>query len=110
MNAPNQSTSHEDGLLVDVKALRESERKAKEAREYAEAVIESIPPFLVLDSDLRVQSANESFCEHFHVSRAATEHCLVYDLGNGQWNIPALRAFLEDILPRNTFFKDFEVT
>ncbi len=110
MNARTQTISHEDGLLVDIKALRETERQAKEARDYAELVIESIPPFLVLDSDLRVLSANESFCEHFHVDRAATEHCLVYDLGNGQWNIPQLRAFLEDILPRSSFFKGFEVT
>jgi PAS domain S-box-containing protein len=110
MNAPAQSTPHEDGLLVDIAAHRTSERQAKEARDYADAVIESIPPFLVLDSDLRVLSANESFCEHFHVSRATTERCLVYDLGNGQWNIPQLRAFLEEILPRKNFFKDFEVT
>jgi PAS domain S-box-containing protein len=110
MNEPIQSIPHEDGLLVDLTMLRESERKAREAREYAEAVIESIPPFLVLDSDLRVQSANESFCEHFHVSRAETEHCLVYDLGNGQWNIPGLRAFLEEILPRYNLFRNFEVT
>src|ERR1043166_3916905 len=109
MDAHFEPMAHEDGMLVDIRALRESEAAARKAHEYAEAVIESIPPFLVLDSELRVQSANESFCEHFHVSRAATEHCLVYDLGNGQWNIPQLRAFLEQILPRNNFFKDFEV-
>ena len=38
-----------------------------------------------------------------------TENKIVYDLGNGQWNIPALRKLLEDILPKNTFFKGFEV-
>ena len=35
---------------------------------------------------------------------------LVYELGNGQWNIPKLRTFLEEVLPRHSFFKDFEVT
>jgi PAS domain S-box-containing protein len=97
-------------LLVDIETLRQSERKAREANAYAEAIIESIPPFLVLDSDLRVKTANESFCEHFQVSRPQTENCLVYDLGNGQWNIPELRSFLEKVLPQHSFFRNFEVT
>jgi PAS domain S-box-containing protein len=102
-------TVPEHTLLVDIETLRQSEKIAKAALDYAEAIIESIPPFLVLDSDLRVVTANESFCEHFHVSRAETENCLVYDLGNGQWNIPRLRAFLEQVLPEKRFFRDFEV-
>ena len=110
MSAPIESNTEECALLVDFETLQRSEQKAKEARDYAEAVIESIPPFLVLDSELRVQTANESFCEHFHVSRPQTEQCLVYDLGNGQWNIPELRSFLEQVLPRNAFFRNFEVT
>lgn len=102
--------NNDSPVLVAIETLKESEQKAREAAAYAEAVIESIPPFLVLDSDLRVLTANESFCEHFQVSRPETEHCLVYDLGNGQWNIPLLRAFLEEVLPQNSFFRDFEVT
>jgi hypothetical protein len=34
----------------------------------------------------------------------------LYDLGNGQWDIPTLRQLLEEILPRNTTFDDFEVS
>jgi PAS domain S-box-containing protein len=105
-----ENRTDQRAMPVDIEALQQSERKANEARAYVEAVIESIPPFLVLDSELRVQTANDSFCEHFRVSRPQTEHCLVYDLGNGQWNIPELRAFLEQILPQNTFFRNFEVT
>ena len=59
---------------------------------------------------LRVKTANESFCKHFRVSPSQTENRLVYELGNGQWNIPRLRTFLEEVLPRHSFFKDFEVT
>ena len=33
----------------------------------------------------------------------------VYDLGNGQWNIPKLRTLLEEILPNNSTLRDFEV-
>jgi PAS domain-containing protein len=67
-------------------------------------------PFLVLDKNLRVMMANESFYKTFHVDHAGTENKLVYRLGNGQWNIPALRKLLEDILPRNTFFRGFEMS
>jgi hypothetical protein len=44
------------------------------------------------------------------VEQKETEHKLIYELGNGQWDIPALRRLLENILPNNTFFKGFEVT
>jgi PAS domain S-box-containing protein len=110
VNSNTENSKHDRALLGHIETLKESEREAREARAYADAVIESIPPFLVLDSSLRVKTANASFCEHFHVSRAQTENCLVYDLGNGQWNIPQLRSFLEQILPRSNFFRDFEVT
>jgi PAS domain S-box-containing protein len=91
-------------------ALQRAEQELKRARDYAQAIVETVPPLLVLDPDLRVKTANQSFYKHFRVSRAQTENCLVYKLGNGQWNIPKLRTFLEEVLPRNRFFKDFEVT
>jgi PAS domain S-box-containing protein len=87
-----------------------TQQELKLARDYAQAIIEAVPPLLVLDPDLRVKTANESFYKHFRVSPPQTENCLVYDLGNGQWNIPKLRTFLEEVLPRHSFFKDFEVT
>ena len=66
-------------------------------------------PILILDKDLRVMAANESFYRMFQVEQKDTENKVVYELGDGQWNIPALRKLLEDILPKNTFFKGFEV-
>ena len=87
-----------------------TEQSLKQAREYAEAIVEIVPPLLVLDQDLRVKTANGSFYKHFLVSPAQTENCLVYELGNGQWNIPELRTFLEDVLPGHKSFKNFEVT
>ncbi len=67
-------------------------------------------PILILDKNLCVMTANESFYRTFQVDPRDTEKRIVYELGNGQWNIPALRKLLEDILPGNTFFKGFEVT
>lgn len=66
-------------------------------------------PLVILDSDLKIVKANRSFCRTFGVNPAETEGVLIYDLGNGQWNIPKLKALLEEILPENTVFDDYEV-
>jgi chemotaxis protein methyltransferase CheR len=66
-------------------------------------------PVLILDKEFRVLVANEPFYRTFHVEPADTESKIIYELGDGQWNIPALKKLLEDILPKNTFFKGFEV-
>jgi hypothetical protein len=66
-------------------------------------------PFLILNSDLRVVGANESFYKNFQVSKEETENKLIFDLGNGQWDIPELRKLLEDILPNKKVFNDYEV-
>ncbi len=66
-------------------------------------------PLVVLDSDLKVVKANHSFYKTFSVKPEETEGILIYDLGNRQWDIVKLRELLEDILPQNTIFNDFEV-
>ena len=66
--------------------------------------------FLILDSDLRVVEANPTFYQQFQVSPKQTENVLLYELGNGQWNIPVLKNLLEDILPQKNVVKDYEVT
>ncbi len=66
-------------------------------------------PLLVLDTSLKVVGANPSFYKNFCVSPENTEGALIYDLGNGQWDIPKLRQLLEEVLPRNFAFNDFEV-
>ncbi len=82
-----------------------------EAYGYSEAVFATIhEPMLVLDKNLRVKSANKTFYKIFNVKEEDTEGVLLYDLGNKQWNIPRLRELLEDLLPKNTHFHDFEIT
>jgi len=77
---------------------------------YIKTVVDTLrEPFLILDKDLRVLSANKTFYSVFQTSGEETEGKLVYELGNGQWNIPRLKVLLEDILPKNTFFEDFRV-
>ncbi len=87
------------------------ERLWEESWIYIKTVVDVVrEPVLILDKNLRVMAANESFYREFQVEQKDTESKVVYELGNGQWNIPALRKLLEDILPKNTFFKGFEVT
>lgn len=65
--------------------------------------------FLILDSDLRVVSANPTFYQNFEVTPEQTENVFLYELGNGQWNIPILKKLLEEILPLKKVVKDYEV-
>jgi two-component system CheB/CheR fusion protein len=96
--------------LLDIDRLKHSLDEAQRAREYAEALVETMhEPFLVLDASLRVIAANRPFYESFHVVEEQTLWRPLYELGNGQWNIPTLRLLLEEILPRDTQLRDFLV-
>jgi PAS domain S-box-containing protein len=117
----NSRSRRARGHSPDMKLKRHMKRKTTadasafqkqllDARYYAEAVIEAVPPLLVLDRNLRVQTANESFRKSFKISARQTVGRLIYELGEGQWNIPELRGLLEKVLPRKSVFKDFEVT
>jgi two-component system, chemotaxis family, CheB/CheR fusion protein len=76
-----------------------------------EAILATIrEPLVVLDAGLKIKSANDSFYKSFSVKPEDTEGKLIYDIGNRQWDIPELRRLLEEILPKNTKFNDFEVT
>src|SRR6202162_3238257 len=89
---------------------QKAERALAKALAYGDDIIATLrEPFLVLDQDLRVKTANRSFYESFHVSKEETENRLVYHLGNGQWDIPALRKLLDEVLSRNQSVHDFEV-
>ncbi|MDP8980012.1 MAG: ATP-binding protein, partial [Acidobacteriota bacterium] len=67
-------------------------------------------PLLVLDGKCRIKSASRSFYEAFQLTPEVTEGRLLYQLGNGEWDIPALRAGLEEVLPKEGMFENFEVT
>ena len=82
----------------------------EESWTYIKTVVDVLrEPVLILDKNLCVLAANEPFYRLFQVEQKDTEGQVVYKLGNGQWDIPALRKLLEDILPKNTFFRGFEV-
>jgi diguanylate cyclase (GGDEF)-like protein/PAS domain S-box-containing protein len=95
--------------MVEDKSSKE-EKRLRDALEYSDAIIATVrEPLLVLDNKLRIITANRSFYRTFQVNPEETENRLIYDLGNRQWNIPGLRELLENILPMNNSFEDFEV-
>jgi two-component system CheB/CheR fusion protein len=91
-------------MLIDIDA-------AKRGLDFAEAIVETVrEPLVILNQNLQVVKANRIFYEMFQAAPEETEGRLIYDLGNGQWNIPKLRDLLENILPAHSTFRDFEVT
>ncbi|HUQ94418.1 MAG TPA: histidine kinase dimerization/phospho-acceptor domain-containing protein, partial [Bryobacteraceae bacterium] len=78
---------------------------------YAQSIIDTArEPMLVLDGTLHIRTASRAFYGVFGVSREDTEGQFIYDLGNGQWNIPALRILLEGVIKEGKDVRDFEVT
>lgn len=97
-------------LRARIVELERAEAAKEDARLYADSIVETVrEPLLVLTSDFRVETANRSFYREFKVSPEETKDRLLYELGNGQWDIPGLRQLLEIILPENHSFEGFEV-
>jgi two-component system CheB/CheR fusion protein len=85
---------------VNKQVTPEQQQAIELARDYAEAIVETVrEPLVVLDASLRVLTANRSFYRIFHVNKKDTEHKLIYELGNGQWDHPKL------FFPKNHFFR-----
>ena len=89
---------------------KRKELEIQDALDYAKHIIDTVRgPLIIMDENLKVVSASRSFCQVFKVKSEETEGRFIYDLGNHQWDIPRLREFLEDILPKTTSFDNFEV-
>jgi PAS domain S-box-containing protein len=98
-------------VLMEIDDLKRREQSVATLGDYAEAILRtSRDPFVILGADLRIHTANEGFYTTFKIQSGEAVGRLIYDLGNSQWNIPRLRQLLEDVLPRSTFFDNFEVT
>lgn len=82
----------------------------EDAQRLAQAIVNTIPePFIVLDDKIHVLAASRSFYQKFKVDPEQTRGRLLYSLGDGQWDIPALRVLLETIIPEKAEMDGFEV-
>ena len=102
-----------DGVVItftDVTKQKKAQETAQDASNYANGILETVrEPLLVLDHDLVVNFANPAFYRMFKVAPGDTEGLLVYELGNLQWDIPALRELLEKVLSKSAKFEGYEV-
>ncbi len=102
-----------DGVVMtfhDINTRKANEQAVQAARELAEAIVDTvIEPLLLLDQTMCVVSASRSYYRNFHTSAEQTQGRALYELGNGQWNIGALRTQLATILDENTSFDGFVV-
>jgi two-component system CheB/CheR fusion protein len=103
-----ESTNEE--LTTSNYELLARNQQVEELYNYYEAILSTVQePMLILDKDIRIKSANKSFYKIFHVTEDECLGISLYNLGNNQWNIPRLRELLEDIVPKNIRFHNFEV-
>ncbi len=103
-----ESTNEELTTLNEEMAARNVELNI--AREYAEHIVETVhEPLLVLDANLRVQSANRAYYDLFESTPLATLHRYVHDLGRGEWNVAELRSLLHDMLSCEGHVDDYRI-
>ncbi|MCE3294794.1 MAG: hypothetical protein K0R65_508 [Crocinitomicaceae bacterium] len=103
-----ESTNEE--LIVSNRELLARNQEVEEIYAYHEAILSTIQePMLILDKDVRIQSANGSFYKTFRVNEEESIGVSLYKLGNNQWDIPPLRELLENIVPKNIRIQNFEV-
>lgn len=97
-------------VFRDITESRLQEQLLQDTVNYAEAILATLrEPFIVLDHNLRIKTANRSFYETFKVPPRETEDKFIYDLGNGQWDLPELRTLLKEVLRNDHPIHDFEV-
>jgi PAS domain S-box-containing protein len=97
-------------VVRDITETKKDKQTIQDAREYVESIVATVrEPLIVLDENLKVISASRSFYQTFQMASEETEGLHIYDVDNQQWNIPELRRLLEEILPDNSVFDDFEV-
>jgi diguanylate cyclase (GGDEF)-like protein/PAS domain S-box-containing protein len=96
--------------LEDITARKQLETEIQDAREYAENIVETVrEPLVVLNSELKILTANHRFYDTFKVTTEDTVGNFIYDLGSRQWDIPKLRVLFEEILPQDTVINGYEV-
>jgi two-component system, chemotaxis family, CheB/CheR fusion protein len=97
--------------LIDIDTLKHTEAIVEAARDYANAIVETVrQPLIVLDANLCVIRANQCFYESFGLTPAQTERQSIFELDDRVWDLPSLRTLLENVGDRDTDFQDFEIT
>jgi two-component system CheB/CheR fusion protein len=96
--------------FTDISSRVEAQAAGKRARQLAEGIVDTVrEPLVVLDGNMKLVSASRSFYRRFQSEPDKTLGRSLFELGGGQWDIPALRELLETVLPRDQVFDGFAV-
>jgi len=96
--------------LIDIDTVKRSQEELQGALNYSQAIIETMrEPLVVLNNDGSIQSVNKSFCDMFGLRVSDLKGKLFYEIDGHKWDDPKLRKLLEEVLPRNNYFNDFEL-
>jgi two-component system CheB/CheR fusion protein len=96
--------------FTDISQRVAADAAVSQAQKLAEGIVDTVrEPLIVLDKGLHVVSASRAFYSNFKVAEEETTGRLIYELGNRQWDIPALRNLLEQILTHDQSFDGFVV-
>ena len=112
---PYRTTDNKiDGVMitfVDIDAMKHSSRAVQEAREYANAIVETVRhPMVLLDAELCLITANKAFCYTFRMTPGEVLGQSIFKIKDSQWNLLELRTRLTELLEQNKEFGDFVVT
>jgi two-component system CheB/CheR fusion protein len=96
--------------IKEIKAMTKQLQFVEDAWRFAEGIVETVrEPLIVLDQRMKIISANESFYRLFQIAEQNAEGASLYDLGDGQLDIPELRKALEEVLPMSQSFENYEI-
>jgi two-component system, cell cycle sensor histidine kinase PleC len=108
---PRAGVRHSQMSVITQKRQEKQITELKALLVYYKEITETIrEPFIILDKDLRVVTANHAFYRIFKVRKKDTVNRLIYELGNNQWDTPELRELLEHVLPKHKGLLNYEVT
>jgi two-component system CheB/CheR fusion protein len=99
-----------NNLKIAYGKIHKLNQEVQLAREYSNNIVDTVrDSLLILDKNLKVLSANRSFYKMFNTVSEKTVGKFIYELDDNNWDIPELRKLLEEIIPKSTFFEDYEL-
>ena len=103
-----------DGFILlaieDVSEERAARAESKRNWQLTQSIVDTIrDPLVVLENDMTIVTASKAFLTMFGITEAETHGRRVSELGQHQWDVPALRHLMEKVLPENKPIESFEI-
>jgi two-component system CheB/CheR fusion protein len=94
-----------DGAVVTLLDIDREQRTIEQlegTNQYHDALFDTVrEPLLVLDDELRVHRASQTFYDAFDLKPKKVDGQKIYEIGDTEWDIPALHRLLEETLPKS---------